>query len=251
MPVEEPTAVQGADVAAHRHHLLPVLRHQPHGVDQGLAIDEDVGVGGHHVGIAGDVDGGVEGVGPAAILLVDHGQRDREGRLVDLADRRRRDRGPHGERHRDHPELLDEAAEGVVAAAVVGDHDLEARVGDHGHGADCLHDARRLVVGGDHDRDGGSEVGGQHVLRPAELRLQPVPVQADGRDPGQQEQRRLDRQEVHQGQDRDGREQGGHAGAARAASRRSGSVAIPAPTRSMARARVPEMVSWLRAASAA
>ncbi len=51
---------------------LPILDNPPHGTDQTIGIEDDIGVGAESVWVSGGVDPGVEGVCPPAVLLVDH-----------------------------------------------------------------------------------------------------------------------------------------------------------------------------------
>src|SRR5215217_5726660 len=57
----------------HRDQGL-VLDEQPAGPQDGLAVEQRVGVDGREQRVAGQVEAGVEGVGLAAPLLVDHDQ---------------------------------------------------------------------------------------------------------------------------------------------------------------------------------
>src|SRR5690606_25637646 len=125
-------------------------------------------VGAQDVRVAGRVESGVEGIGPPAVLLVDHGDVDGPTAPVDGAYRRGGNLGPVGDGDLLQLEGVDQGLEGAVGGAGVGDDDLDARVHEQRHRPDGVDDADHLVVGGDDDGDRGSGAGREHLGDPSE-----------------------------------------------------------------------------------
>ena len=150
-PVLDDGRVERADGPTDPDQRL-VLDEQPGRPQDRLAVEQRVGVDGREQRVAGHVEPGVERVGLAALVLVDHdqvgvGERPegpahvRAGQV--LAGRP----GQLGQR-----EGLDQPLHGLVLGAVGDDHDLELRELEVEQGLDAADDADFLVVGRHQDR---------------------------------------------------------------------------------------------------
>jgi hypothetical protein len=145
--------VQGADGPADPDQGL-VLDEQPAGPQDRLAVQQRVGVDGREQRVAGHVEAGVERVGLAAGLLVDHDQVGVGERPEGPAHVRARQvlagrPGQLGQR-----EGLDQPVHRLVLGAVGDDHDLELRELEVEQGLDAADDADLFVMGRHEDGHG-------------------------------------------------------------------------------------------------
>jgi hypothetical protein len=144
-------ALRGRDGPAHRDQGL-VLDEQPAGPQDGLAVEQRVGVHGREQWVAGQVEAGVEGVGLAAAVLVDHDQVRVGQRPVGVAHRGRRQVLARRPRLLGQGEGPDELVHGAVLGAVGDDHDLELRELQGQQRAHAVDDVDLFVVGRHQDR---------------------------------------------------------------------------------------------------
>ena len=191
--------VEHPDDAARGDHPV-VLGEGAGDAQQGIGLEQRIGVDGAEQREAGGVDAGVEGVALAAALLVEHGQ-------VGVASRH--PGAPYGAagqpllvrgRHRRQAEAAPQPLERVVGRAVVDQHDLELGVAQLEQRAQVLDHRRRLVVRRHQDRD--RRVGAVGEQRPV-LAVRPAPPVGEQVEKGDRREDQVDRvegQEVAQDQ---------------------------------------------------
>jgi hypothetical protein len=179
--------VEGSDGAAHRHQVL-VLDEQPGGPQDRLGVQHRVGVDRGEQREAGEVETGVERVGLAAVVLVDHQQVGVGEGAVGAADGGGLQVLAGEEGLLRQGELVDQPLHRLVAGAV-GDHDdLELRELEGEQRLYVGDDAHLLVVGGHQDRHRFVDVALQQVTQGALGEL-PGEDDHDGAQPEAAEQR--------------------------------------------------------------
>jgi hypothetical protein len=152
-------AVDRADRPAGGDHPGRVVRERLGDPQQPVGFEDGVGVDHRDQRLGGGVEGEVERLGAAGVLLADDEQAGAAVARDVHVDDPGRDRHVLRElaRHRDEVERLAQPVERAVAAAVVHDDHLVAGVAQRQqrlHGGD---DAGRLVVGRDEQRDARRE----------------------------------------------------------------------------------------------
>ena len=161
--VVEGRAVDDPHDAADRHGLRRGLE-LPDQARQRARVEHRVGVHGAEQRICRVLDAGVQRVGLARVLLVDH-HDPRVGRAdVDRPNPGGRDPGARNAVHAHQLERLGQGLESRVGRAVVDRHHLqlqELRAQQRVHRG---HDRRRLVVGGHENRDWHAHLRAAHGL---------------------------------------------------------------------------------------
>ena len=195
MPVDAPLAVgrrHGAtrvardrELARDTDHATRILHREPHALEQGIALEDHVGVDTAEVAVARDVEAGVHRIRLASVRLV----HDDEVRV-----RRASIDGVHllAPKHRPYEDLvrleLEDVAqtlERAVRRAVVDDDHLVLGIVEGEDGLDGRDDRRRLVVRGDDDADRDREARrreGLVVLRTALVAANTRLERRDGRE---------------------------------------------------------------------
>ena len=163
-PVLDRAAVRDPHDPAGGDDQVGIVEQRLGHAQQRFRLDDGVGVDGAHVGVAGRVHAGVQRVGLAAVLLVDHEQLPVPRRAVGAVDRRVRDRPAQRARRRDQVERLLELLHRRVLGTVVDDDHLELRVPQLQQRVDALDDPGLLVVAGQQDRDRRRERGGERLV---------------------------------------------------------------------------------------
>ena len=153
-PAFDLAAVDDADDAADAERVGR-LEERQHRLAQRVGLEERIGVDEADERIARRVDAGVERVGAAAVLLVDHHELGVRQRAVDGADLGRLDHRPDRHRRLDQIERLRGPLQRLVLRSVVDADHLELRVVEQQERAHALDDGRLLVVGGRDHADAG------------------------------------------------------------------------------------------------
>ena len=138
--------------AAGGHGAL-VLQKRLHHPQQAVALQDGIGIDRAEQRVPGGVDSGIECVGLAAVLLVDHPQVGVAPGAVHAADGRVVQGAARGLGVHHQVELLAQHLEGAVAGAVVDHHQFEIRVLQLQHRTHRGADGGFLVVAGHQQRD--------------------------------------------------------------------------------------------------
>src|SRR3989449_2646784 len=141
-----------ADRAPHGRDLA-AEQERPREAQQRVGLDQRVRVHRDDQGEPAGVDGGVEGIGLAAVLLVEDEEARPSTGAVQGPQRLGGDRLRVGARHLVEIERVPQPLERIVLGAVVHHDDLEVAVLERQDGGDARLDGRALVVGGDEDGD--------------------------------------------------------------------------------------------------
>ena len=168
--VVDPTAVGDADDPAGRDDDVRLRHDRPHDPQEGVLLEDRVGVDREHVRVARRVHRGVQRVRLAAVLLVDDPQVAVAPRDVHAPDRRGRQQDAERLAHRHEVEGLAEPFQRRVARAVVDDDHLVERVAQREQRANALDDRRLLVVGRHEHRDGRRDRARRRPRRPERAR---------------------------------------------------------------------------------
>ena len=126
---------------------------------EGVGLQEAIGIHAADQVVAGHVDAAVQGVGLASVLLVYHHQVAHVGAFVDRPDLLGGDELADDPLGGFHAEGSHQLGHGVVCGAVVDHHHLEFRIAQADQAGDAGHHACALVVGGA-DQGDGQGVGG-------------------------------------------------------------------------------------------
>ena len=132
-------------MARHAHDVRRVLHGQPHAPQQGVGQEHGVPVHRAHVAVAREVQPAVQGVGLAAVDLVDHGEARLIAAAVDPAHRLGRQRAAVEDLAAFQLELAAQHLERAVPRAVIDDDHLELRVAHREQRAHDRRDQRLLV----------------------------------------------------------------------------------------------------------
>jgi hypothetical protein len=152
-------AVGDADRAADRHRPPRLLDEGADGADQGVGLEQRIGVDRAEQLRPRHVDAGIERVGLAAILLVDDQQAGDARARIEAADGVVPERRVVEPSHRLEAEMAGDAGKGAVLRAVVHHDHLEVGIMEGEQRVDAFDDRHLLVVGGGEHGDGGRHVG--------------------------------------------------------------------------------------------
>ena len=140
-------------------HRQRVFDEGPHHALQAVALEHRVGVDDTNQSVARCIDGRVDSVRAATVVLVDHQQLRMMRAAVDAAHCLHRQRAAVGLLERLQTELALQDFDGSILRAVIDHDDLEVGIVDLQHRAHRLGDRCLFVVGRDADRDAGLEPG--------------------------------------------------------------------------------------------
>src|SRR3989442_3387802 len=132
---------------------LAAEQKRPREAQQRVGLDQRVRVHRDDQGEPAGVDGGVEGIGLAPVLLVEDEQARASAGAVQGPQRLGNDRLRIGARHVVEVERVPQPLQRIDLGAVVHHDDLEVAVLERQDGGDARLDGRALVVGGDEDGD--------------------------------------------------------------------------------------------------